>query len=149
MTGRDAVISVALAIHASDNADLDQPWTWADLDAKQERNYLKLARRLIDAGLITWPPAAPDAPLDLTAAEHLAAIVHNDIDHQWPNWADLHEHARGYVRANVRALDAAGMLDHTTARELISAPGFPDRPDIWAEPRPITWAPSVPDDPPF
>ncbi|MET8799260.1 hypothetical protein ABZV91_22980 [Nocardia sp. NPDC004568] len=55
MTGTDARKALAPAIHAGDNADLDQPWTWA---------------------------------------------------------------------ANVRALDAADLLDHTTARELISAPGF-------------------------
>jgi hypothetical protein len=142
-------MAVALALHASDNADLHEPWEWADLDAKQERSYLKLARGLIDAGLITWPPAAPVASLDPTVADHLAAVIHNDIDHQWPNWADLHEDARGYVRTNVHHLDAAGLLDHATAHELISTPDFPDRPDIWAEPRPITWMPSVPDDPPF
>ncbi|WP_040800708.1 hypothetical protein [Nocardia higoensis] len=149
MTGPDAVHAVALVVHASDNADLGEPGTWADLDAEQEHNYLKLAAGLINAGLITWPPSVPDAPLDPTATEHLAALVHNNVDRQWPNWADLHDGARGYVRDYVSTLDAAGLLDHSGARKLISAPGFRNRPDIWAERCPITWAPSVPDDPPF
>lgn len=151
MTSSDAVMAVALTVHASDGHDLAEPGTWADLDAEQERNYLAMARSLIDARLITWPPALPAEPLDAVAADHLAAVVHNDIDQQWPDWADLPEQARDYVRTNVRALDSAGLLDHTTARELICAPGFRTRPELWDEPRPV-WiasAPSLHDDPPF
>lgn len=144
-------MAVALTVHDSDNRDCVEPWAWADLDAEQERNYLAMARSLVDARLITWPPVIESEPLDSAAADHLAAVVHNDIDHQWPNWADLPETARDCVRINVAGLDAAGLLDHTRARELISAPGFRARPELWGEPRPV-WiasAPTLHDDPPF
>ncbi|WP_280490266.1 hypothetical protein [Nocardia farcinica] len=120
-TSTDALMTVALVVLDSDIANLPTPSSWADLDAEQKHSYLTLARRLIDAGLITWPPVVPATPLDPTITEHLAAVIHTDIDQQWPAWTDLYDHARDSVRANVRALDDAGLLDRATAQKLTAA----------------------------
>lgn len=119
----DPVMQVALTLFGADSAALAAdgiaPGDWGDWDDSEEQDsYLRLAADLIEHGVIAWPPASSPTLLDPVVVEALARMIHEDFDKQWPEWANLPEHARVANRGYVQHLDAAGLINHTDAVRL-------------------------------